>query len=185
MKKTAIVSLALLLAACSSSDYESDVQSESYQENYQTNQTEVDASKAEIVEEDVAIVEEDVAIVEEDAAEIKQQDAAEVAEVSEAPAETPAVAPTEGFSIQLATISDEEKAKAFAKALNTESALWLQAKEINDKPVYSVLMGDFGDYDEAKAAVAALPEGLQKLKPFVKNFTDKELAATDSFQLLK
>ncbi|MDN3716053.1 SPOR domain-containing protein [Vibrio breoganii] len=178
MKKTAIVSLALLLAACSSSDYESDVQSESYQENYQTNQTEVDASKAEIVEEDVAIVEED-------AAEIKQQDAAEVAEVSEAPAETPAVAPTEGFSIQLATISDEEKAKAFAKALNTESALWLQAKEINDKPVYSVLMGDFGDYDEAKAAVAALPEGLQKLKPFVKNFTDKELAATDSFQLLK
>ncbi|MEZ9130548.1 SPOR domain-containing protein [Vibrio breoganii] len=178
MKKTAIVSLALLLAACSSSDYESDVQSESYQENYQTNQTEVDASKAEIVEEDVAIVEED-------AAEIKEQDAAEVAEVSEAPAETPAVAPTEGFSIQLATISDEEKAKAFAKALNTESALWLQAKEINDKPVYSVLMGDFGDYDEAKAAVAALPEGLQKLKPFVKNFTDKELAATDSFQLLK
>ncbi|MEZ9904548.1 SPOR domain-containing protein [Vibrio breoganii] len=178
MKKTAIVSLALLLAACSSSDYESDVQSESYQENYQTNQTEVDASKAEIVEEDVAIVEED-------AAEIKQQDAAEVAEVSETPAETPAVAPTEGFSIQLATISEEEKAKAFAKALNTESALWLQAKEINDKPVYSVLMGDFGDYDEAKAAVAALPEGLQKLKPFVKNFTDKELAATDSFQLLK
>ncbi|MEZ9327661.1 SPOR domain-containing protein [Vibrio breoganii] len=178
MKKTAIVSLALLLAACSSSDYESDVQSESYQENYQTNQTEVDESKAEIVEEDVAIVEEDTA-------EIKQQDAAEVAEVSEVPAETPAVAPTEGFSIQLATISDEEKAKAFAKALNTESALWLQAKEINDKPVYSVLMGDFGDYDEAKAAVAALPEGMQKLKPFVKNFTDKELAATDSFQLLK
>ncbi|MEZ9924445.1 hypothetical protein BCV02_00825 [Vibrio breoganii] len=178
MKKTAIVSLALLLAACSSSDYESDVQSESYQENYQTNQTEVDESKAEIVEEDVAIVEED-------AAEIKEQDAAEVTEVSEAPAETPALAPTEGFSIQLATISEEEKAKAFAKALNTESALWLQAKEINDKPVYSVLMGDFGDYDEAKAAVAALPEGLQKLKPFVKNFTDKELAATDSFQLLK
>lgn len=178
MKKTAIVSLALLLAACSSSDYESDVQSESYQENYQTNQTEVDESKAEIVEEDVAIVEED-------GAEIKEQDAAEVAEVSEAPAETPAVAPTQGFSIQLATISDEEKAKAFAKALNTESALWLQAKEINDKPVYSVLMGDFSDYDDAKAAVAALPEGLQKLKPFVKNFTDKELAATDSFQLLK
>ncbi|ANO34733.1 hypothetical protein BCT86_15780 [Vibrio breoganii] len=170
MKKTAIVSLALLLAACSSSDYESDVQSESYQENYQTNQTEVDESKAEIVEEDVAIVEEDTA---------------EVTEVSEVPAETPAVAPTEGFSIQLATISEEEKAKAFAKALNTESALWLQAKEINDKPVYSVLMGDFGDYDEAKAAVAALPERLQKLKPFVKNFTDKELAATDSFQLLK
>ncbi|PMM09402.1 hypothetical protein BCT61_11095 [Vibrio breoganii] len=172
MKKTAIVSLALLLAACSSSDYESDVQSESYQENYQSTQTEVDESKAEIVEEDVAIVEED-------ASEIKEQDAAE------APAETPAVAPTEGFSIQLATISEEEKAKAFAKALNTESDLWLQAKEINDKPVYSVLMGDFGDYDEAKAAVAALPEGLQKLKPFVKNFTDKELAATDSFQLLK
>ncbi|GEM79373.1 SPOR domain-containing protein [Vibrio superstes] len=181
MKKTAIVSLALLLAACSSSDYESDVQSESYQENYQTNQTEVDENKAEIVEEDVAIVEEE-------ASEIKEQDAAdteEVAKESEAPAKTSALAPTEGFSIQLATISDEEKAKAFAKALNTESALWLQAKEINDKPVYSVLMGDFGDYDEAKAAVAALPEGLQKLKPFVKNFTDKELAATDSFQLLK
>ncbi|GEA50386.1 cytochrome c biogenesis protein CcdA [Vibrio inusitatus NBRC 102082] len=181
MKKTAIVSLALLLAACSSSDYESDVQSESYQENYQSSQTEVDESKAEIEEEDVAIVEEQVS-------EIEEQDAVETDEVakgSEAQAEGTALAPTEGFSIQLATISDEEKARAFGKALNAESDLWLQSKEINNKPVYSVLMGDFGDYDEAKAAVASLPDGLQKLKPFVKNFTDKELAATDSFELLK
>ena len=181
MKKTAIVSLALLLAACSSSDYESDVQSESYQENYQSNQTEVDESKAEIVEEDVTVVEEPASDIEEQ----EVMDTEDAASDSDVQQETSALAPTEGFSIQLATISDEEKAKAFAKTLNTESALWLQAKEINDKPVYSVLMGDFGDYDEAKAAVAALPEGLQKLEPFVKNFTDKELAATDSFQLLK
>ncbi|WP_261824421.1 SPOR domain-containing protein [Vibrio neonatus] len=200
MKKTAIVSLALLLAACSSSEYETDIQSESYQENYQTTQAEVDAQNPQIEEQDLTPVATPIAQ-DTTTSDVTTDDTTANAETmtnaqddsvqSTASSVTPVVAtaslnaPSKGFSIQLATLSDKEKAQTFAEGLQTESTLWLQTKSINDKVVYSVVMGDYGDYDHAKAAVVALPERFQKLKPFVKNFTDKELAATDHFLLLK
>ncbi|GAD80090.1 hypothetical protein VEZ01S_23_00420 [Vibrio ezurae NBRC 102218] len=200
MKKTAIVSLALLLAACSSSEYQTDIQSESYQENYQTTQAEVDAKNPQIEEQDltpvatpiaqdtnISDVTTDNATSNTDVMNEAKSDSVESSVSTTTPAEKNASlnAPSKGFSIQLATLSDKQKAQAFAKELQTDTTLWLQTKSINDKVVYSVVMGDFGDYDQAKGAVAALPERLQKLKPFVKNFTDKELAAKDHFLLLK
>ncbi|OBT07987.1 hypothetical protein A9264_05840 [Vibrio sp. UCD-FRSSP16_10] len=208
MKKTAIVSLALLVTACSSNEYDTDIKSESYQENYQTTQAEVDAQNPQINEQDVAIVEEPAPVQESDVVQTNQQpaqvtsaavettdttatntdannNANATAKVASTDVKQDTAAPTKGFSIQLATLSTQEKASAFAKSLMVDSAVWIQSKSINDKPVYSVLMGDFEDYDEAKAAVASLPEALQKLQPFVKNFTDKELAEADRFQLLK
>ncbi|GAD91034.1 hypothetical protein VHA01S_065_00120 [Vibrio halioticoli NBRC 102217] len=206
MKKTAIVSLALLLAACSSSEYETDIQSESYQENYQTTQAEVDAKKPQIEEQDLtpvvtpiaqdtstSNVATDNATADNMTNNAKPMTDAQEGDSVESTASTAAPeveiaslnAPSKGFSIQLATLSDKTKAQAFAEQLKADSTLWVQTKTINDKVVYSVVMGDYADYDHAKAAVAALPERLQKLQPFVKNFTDKELAATDHFLLLK
>ncbi|MPW37914.1 SPOR domain-containing protein [Vibrio sp. B1Z05] len=209
MKKTAIVSLALLLAACSSSEYETDIQSESYQENYQTTQAEVDAKKPQIEEQDLtpvvtpiaqdtstSNVTTDNATADNMTTNAKPMTDAQEGDSVESTALTASTAvpevetaslnaPSKGFSIQLATLSDKTKAQAFAEQLKADSTLWVQTKTINDKVVYSVVMGDYADYDHAKAAVAALPERLQKLQPFVKNFTDKELAATDHFLLLK
>lgn len=183
MKKTAIISLSLVLAACSSSDdIQTEVQSESYQEQYQTEQVvaasdeaieEQDAtSQAPIVEEQDAIVEDEVAKTEPVAEELTE----EVAVSS---------APTQGFAIQLATLSDHDKAVKLAESFKAELPMWLQSKMVGEKQVYSVLMGDFGDYDKTKSTIASLPQELQMLKPFVKNFTDKELADTQKFEAIQ
>ncbi|CAM3088108.1 SPOR domain-containing protein [Vibrio rarus] len=193
MKKIAIVSLALLVTACSSSsDYQTDVTSESYQENYQTTQAEVDAKAPKIEEQDVT-ADETVNTTDAQGADSAPQSTpvqeATAQQSTQAPVTedvTPsALTPKKGFAIQLATLSDKEHAKTFAQSLMATTTLWIQSKTLHQKQVYSVVMGDYEDYDQAKAAVTALPSDLQKLKPFVKNFTDKELAATDSFELLK
>ncbi|GAM60079.1 damX-related protein [Vibrio ishigakensis] len=186
MKKTAIISLALLLAACSSSDeYQTEVQSESYQEQYQTEQVAEDSSEA-IEEQDAnaeaseaPVVEEQDAIVEEEVAQTEPKAEETTEEV------TVSSAPSQGFAIQLATLSDHDKAVKLAQSFKAELPMWLQSKLVGEKQVYSVLMGDFGDYDQTKSTIASLPQELQMLKPFVKNFTDKELADAEKFEAIQ
>ncbi|WP_261818228.1 SPOR domain-containing protein [Vibrio gallicus] len=189
MKKIAIISIALLLGACSSSDeYQTQVESEGYQEQFQQQPQVVDPVEQPSAAQDEDDVVVNQPVVQDQQAISEQEVAATPVAVDESQPQTDDAnkqAPSQGFAIQLATLSDHDKAMAFAKSLNLDSSLWVQQKQISGKTVYSVVMGDFGDYDQTKATIAAMPQDLQKLKPFVKNFSDSELSDTQSFELIK
>jgi rare lipoprotein A len=62
-----------------------------------------------------------------------------------------------GFSVQIASFSDEAKARAFKqKCYNGTSAhpLHIKTKKIAAKPIYSVVIGNFGSIEEAKDYIA-------------------------------
>lgn len=58
-----------------------------------------------------------------------------------------------GFSVQIASFSDPEKAKAFKEKcyhIATERPIRIKIKEIAQKPIYTIVIGGFGSIDEAK-----------------------------------
>ncbi len=183
MKKTLIVGLSVLLAACSSGTYTTNVTSESYQEDYKPKTVEVSepvavAATASAVDKNSAPAKvEKTAVVE---AKPKQTTAAKPVTQKQpnktAVKITPPAKKQEksnmrfGYTIQVVAVGNREKVEQFSNKLpNNEQPIWVNYKIVNGTKWFTVLYGDYATSKKAKEAIAKLPDDFSKLKPFVKS----------------
>ncbi|TVU60783.1 SPOR domain-containing protein [Vibrio atlanticus] len=174
MKKFAIVTLPLLLAACVSDDYVTNVTSDSYQEEYKTAKVEAPVVSQ---SEQTSVVEENVVNV------IKTEPVEQkVAQTTRAKPVTTVTGPTKkqqdmnqrfGYTVQVVAVGSQSKVDSFVKMLPTTSQpVWENYKMVNGTKWFTVLYGDYATRLEAKKAISTLPTAFQNLKPFVKSIDD-------------
>ncbi|MBD1574766.1 SPOR domain-containing protein [Vibrio sp. S17_S38] len=184
MNKIAIISLsALLLAACSSSNYDSEVKTESYQEAYKTDEVAqpiTDASAAPM-EQDVkdepsmieASTDSNKKVVKLSPAAEKNQQATSESSVRvfypEDKNKSAQQPDSNNYVVQVAALNAEDRVLKMADQLPDNQPKWENVKTINGKQWHSLLFGDFKTKDEAKDAVLRLSVDLQAMEPFVKS----------------
>ncbi|MFA0194593.1 SPOR domain-containing protein [Vibrio artabrorum] len=175
MKKFAIVTLPLFLAACVSGDYVTNVTSDSYQEEYKTAKVEAPVVSQ---SEQTSVVEENV-----------EQPVVKTAPVEQKVTQTTAIKPVAtvvgptkkqqemnqrfGYTVQVVAVGTQNKVDSFVKMLPmTQQPVWENYKMVNGTKWFTVLYGDYATRLEAKKAIATLPATFQNLKPFVKSIDD-------------
>ncbi|MGV2988250.1 SPOR domain-containing protein [Vibrio sp. E150_011] len=187
MKKTIIVSITVLLAACSSGEYVSEVTSESYKEDYtpsveatavtpvavaSTSNATKETTKTEIVKSSPQQQSEPQAVVTKTQAQPAKATAADKNVVKIVP---PSKKQADqdfryGFTIQVAAVGTKEKVALFSNKLpKNGQPVWENYKIVNGTKWYSVLYGDYATRSKAQSAIATLPKEFQALKPFVKS----------------
>lgn len=191
MKKVMIVSLATLLAACSSGDYTAEVKSESYREDYQPVAATTAAPVA--VATTAATAEPEKVAKPEKVAEPKAQ-VTQVQTASAAPKQNSALAKAQtaqdskvvkivppskkqaeqnvrfGYTIQVVAVGSQNKVEQFANKLpNSSQPVWQNYKVVNGTKWYALLYGDFASKAKAQQAIKTLPQEFQDLKPFVRS----------------
>lgn len=191
MKKVVIVSLATMLAACSSGDFTAEVKSESYREDYQpvaaktaapvavattaaANTKPVKAAESKAVEPKAKVVEAQTAssAPQQKAALAKVQPQQDNKVVKIVP---PSKKQAEqnvrfGYTIQVVAVGSQDKVERFASKLpNSGQPVWQNYKVVNGTKWYALLYGDFASKTKAKQAIKTLPQEFQDLKPFVRS----------------
>lgn len=190
MKKVMIVSLATLLAACSSGDYTAEVKSESYREDYQPVASTTPApvavattaaattakpekmAKPEKVAEPKAQVQTTSAAPKQKSAPAKAQPTQDSKVVKIVP---PSKKQAEqnvrfGYTIQVVAVGSQSKVEQFANKLpNSSQPVWQNYKVVNGTKWYALLYGDFASKAKAQQAIKTLPQEFQDLKPFVRS----------------
>jgi septal ring-binding cell division protein DamX len=185
MKKVVIVSLATLLAACSSSDYTTDVKSESYREDYQPMATETVVTattvtaKSEKVAKTVKATEPKKQAVQTVTTASKQKATLAKANTAQNNKVVKIVPPSKkqaeqnlrfGYTIQVVAVGSQDKVEPFANKLpSSDQPIWQNYKVVNGTKWYTLLYGDFASKVKAQQAIKTLPQEFQDLKPFVRS----------------
>ncbi|MEC6797984.1 SPOR domain-containing protein [Photobacterium sp. S4TG1] len=79
-----------------------------------------------------------------------------------------------GYSVQVTASRDEQSLVKLLSLLDSQQPAWLNKKMINGSQVYTLLLGHYSDHEQAKAALALLPEAVQNNGAFVRNFYEIE-----------
>ncbi len=193
MKKVVIVSLATMLAACSSGEFSAEVKSESYREDYQpvattaapvavatTAAANADAekvAKSKTVESQPTKAQATSAqtastTTKQKVAPVKAQPAQDNKVVKIVP---PSKKQAEqnvrfGYTIQVVAVGSQDKVTGFANKLPKSSQpVWQNYKVVNGTKWYALLYGDFASKVKAQQAIKTLPQEFQDLKPFVRS----------------
>ncbi|USE03506.1 SPOR domain-containing protein [Vibrio sp. SCSIO 43133] len=179
MKKVVILSLVSLLAACSSSEYTTEVKSESYREDYAPVETTTVAP---------------VAVAATQTEDVKKEPAAKApVQEQKVPATTTTTTQTQpakndvvkivppskkqaeqdfrfGYTIQVVAVGSQAKVATFSDKLpKNGQPIWQNYKVVNGTKWYSILFGDYATKQQAKEAIATLPNEFKNLKPFVRS----------------
>jgi septal ring-binding cell division protein DamX len=180
MKKVVIISLVSLLAACSSSEYTTEVKSESYREDYTPVETTTVAP---------------VAVAATQTEDVKKEPAAQKAPVQEQKVAATSTTTTQtqpakndvvkivppskkqaeqdfrfGYTIQVVAVGSQAKVATFSDKLpKNGQPIWQNYKVVNGTKWYSILFGDYATKQQAKEAIATLPNEFKNLKPFVRS----------------
>ena len=168
MKKIAIATLPLLLAACVSENYITDVTSESYQEEYKTAQVEApvvsksDQMGSGVSEENVTV---NVVKTEPVKQEVTQTTTVKPVATVKGPSKKQQMNQRFGYTVQVVAVGSQSKVDSFVNQLPTTSQpVWENYKVVNGTKWFTVLYGDYATKAEAKQAIATLPKTFPKLE---------------------
>lgn len=89
-----------------------------------------------------------------------------------------------GYTIQVMALSHDKELKNRTKALPSNNPIWMNQKEVNGSPWYTILYGDFATKQQAKAAIASLPAKVRAYGPFVRSIDDIKNSAYPKMQKL-
>ncbi|WP_112478067.1 SPOR domain-containing protein [Vibrio variabilis] len=193
MKKVVIVSLATMLAACSSGDFTAEVKSESYREDYQpvattaapvavattaaANADSEKVAKSQKAENQPAKAQ--AASTQTASTATKQKAAPVKAKPAQDNKVVKIVPPSKkqaeqnvrfGYTIQVVAVGSQDKVTGFANKLPKSSQpVWQNYKVVNGTKWYALLYGDFATKVKAQQAIKTLPQEFQDLKPFVRS----------------
>ncbi|MGR5284068.1 SPOR domain-containing protein [Vibrio maritimus] len=193
MKKVVIVSLATMLAACSSGEFTAEVKSESYREDYQpvattaapvavattavANAESEKVAKSKTVESQPAKAQ--AASAQTASTATKQKAAPTKAQPVQDNKVVKIVPPSKkqaeqnvrfGYTIQVVAVGSQDKVTRFANKLpNSSQPVWQNYKVVNGTKWYALLYGDFASKAKAQQAIKTLPQEFQDLKPFVRS----------------
>lgn len=90
-----------------------------------------------------------------------------------------------GYSIQITASRDEPSLITLLSLLESQQPAWINKKMLNGSQVYTLLLGHYADYDQAKAALMALPQAVQNNGAFVRNFYDIEHTGSPQLKQLQ
>ncbi len=79
------------------------------------------------------------------------------------------------FAIQVLGLSQREAFNPLMASLPNNVPAWILDGELNGQPWYTLLVGDYISYEQAKAALATLPESVRQQGAFVKSFEQKNV----------
>lgn len=169
MKNKIIIGLSSVLAACSTASYVTDVTTESYKEDYQVPKIEqpiMSDSQNNVTEVNVVRT-----------AQPQTQAATQPAkpQVTIMPPSSKQVAhsPRYGYTIQVVAVGLQRKVDQFAAKLPRDGQpIWENYKIVKGTKWYTILFGDYATKNDARAAIANLPAGFKRLKPFVKSIDE-------------
>ncbi|MCG7495718.1 SPOR domain-containing protein [Vibrio sp. Of7-15] len=89
-----------------------------------------------------------------------------------------------GYTIQVMALSHDKEIKKRAQVLPGSNPIWMNQKEVNGSPWYTILYGDFATKQQAKAAIASLPAKVRAYGPFVRSIDDIKNSAYPKMQKL-
>ncbi|SMY16117.1 SPOR domain-containing protein [Photobacterium aquimaris] len=90
-----------------------------------------------------------------------------------------------GYSIQITASRDEPSLVALLSLLESQQPAWINKKMLNGSQVYTLLLGHYADYDQAKAGLMSLPQAVQNNGAFVRNFYDIEHTGSPQLKQLQ
>ncbi|SMY34765.1 SPOR domain-containing protein [Photobacterium andalusiense] len=90
-----------------------------------------------------------------------------------------------GYSIQITASRDEPSLIALLSLLESQQPAWINKKMLNGSQVYTLLLGHYADYEQAKAGLTSLPQAVQNNGAFVRNFYDIEHTGSPQLKQLQ
>ncbi|MBE4586171.1 cytochrome C biogenesis protein CcdA [Vibrio navarrensis] len=175
MKKVAIVTLSVLLSACSSGDYVTNVTSESHREEFKMDTIPEPLMAQQDVVQETNLPQPMVKV----ETPFEEKAVVKLSPQTERPKAVKIVPPSQkqrdqlqrfGYTIQVMAVGTQSKVDYFASRLpKNEQPVWENYKVVNGTKWFTILYGDFATSTEAKKAIANLPQEFKDLKPFVKS----------------
>ncbi|EGR2795883.1 SPOR domain-containing protein [Vibrio navarrensis] len=175
MKKVAIVTLSVLLSACSSGDYVTNVTSESHREEFKMDTIPEPLMAQRDVVQETNLPQPMVKV----ETPVEEKAVVKLSPQTERPKAVKIVPPSQkqrdqlqrfGYTIQVMAVGTQSKVDYFASRLpKNEQPIWENYKVVNGTKWFTILYGDFATSTEAKKAIANLPQEFKDLKPFVKS----------------
>ena len=90
-----------------------------------------------------------------------------------------------GYSLQITVSRDEQSLVTLLSTLESQQPAWVNKKMLNGSQAYTLLVGHYADYDQAKSALALLPQAVQQNGAFVRNFYDIEHTGSPQLKQLQ
>ncbi|PSU58794.1 SPOR domain-containing protein [Photobacterium phosphoreum] len=90
-----------------------------------------------------------------------------------------------GYSLQITASRDEQSLVTLLSTLESQQPAWVNKKMLNGSQAYTLLVGHYADYDQAKSALALLPQAVQQNGAFVRNFYDIEHTGSPQLKQLQ
>ncbi|EGR0669626.1 SPOR domain-containing protein [Vibrio vulnificus] len=175
MKKVAIITLSVLLSACTSDNYVANVTTESHREEFKIEPIPEPLMAQEETVQEVSIPQQVVKM----EPQTEEKKVVKLSPQSETTKAVKIVPPSKkqqekmqrfGYTVQVVAVGSQAKVDYFASKLPKDGQpIWENYKIVNGTKWFTVLYGDFATSTEAKKAIAQLPQEFKELQPFVKS----------------
>ncbi|MGF1686718.1 SPOR domain-containing protein [Photobacterium japonica] len=170
MKKIAVFAAAAILSGCATESGNTEWVTSSAQEQYQTEPSfvfEKDPLKETTT---VAVVEPVVT----ESVVIEQVQEKETVVITAPADEKPVIykyakKAVDGYTIQVLAGTHNRGFNQYVKRLPAEQPVWVNEKDLNGSPWYTLLFGQYESKDAARQALKALPQDIKNFGPFIRD----------------
>lgn len=181
MKKIVFIAAAVMLSGCATESETTELVTSSVQEQYQTEPAfvfEKDPLKeTTTVVEEYAVVKEKVTdkVIEQKPSEtVVEEYAAESVVISPPSDEKPviykyATKAVDGYTIQVVASKHESGFSRYVNRLPAAQPVWVNERDLNGAPWYTLLYGQFETKEAARQALQALPQEMKDFGPFIRD----------------
>lgn len=191
MKKIAVFAVVTALAGCASDSENMQIVTSSSEESYTTEQLRSleQMQKAKTEQSVIALTEETVKpkpvkqVVKISPQHPEEQMAKKQTPKPKKPVYKYAKAASGGYTIQVLALSHNRGFRPYMNKLPSDQPVWMNKKELEGLPWYTLLYGQFDTREQAKRALAALPQNVKDYGPFIRSL--KEIKSSPTPKLTK
>ncbi|ELR65773.1 DamX-related protein [Photobacterium marinum] len=101
------------------------------------------------------------------------------------PVYKPAATDPEGYTIQVLALSHNKGFRPYMNKLPSNQPVWMNKKQLQGVPWYTMLFGHYRTREEAKRALNALPQDVKDYGPFIRSFSEIKTSPTPKLTKLK
>lgn len=83
-----------------------------------------------------------------------------------------------GYTIQVLSLSHNQSFTTYINKLPSNRPVWMNKKQLDGLPWYTLLFGQFETREEAKRALNALPQDVKAYGPFIRSLADIKASST-------
>ncbi|WP_299013243.1 SPOR domain-containing protein [uncultured Photobacterium sp.] len=90
----------------------------------------------------------------------------------------PVYSEPEGYTIQVLALSHNKSFRPYMNKLPSNQPVWMNKKQLQGVPWYTMLFGHYRTLEEAKRALSALPQDVKDYGPFVRSLSEIKSSPT-------